>query len=326
MGQYKTVRQLGVSVIICCYNSSSRIEEVINYLSKQDRIDNIPIEILIINNASLDNTSSIVEEIIRKYRFFNIKYFYEEKPGLIHAREKGIYESMFEFLLFCDDDNFLSSNYVSEVFNIMIKDENIGACGGKGIELIRDIDKPEWFDSFKQSYAVGSQIRSPQLGLYGAGVCLRYSALQRIKNRGFVSFLTGRKGNELLAGDDSELILAIIISGFMIVASDEIFFFHLLPESRLNERYLKRMYVGFGMMYPVLNMYTFFIERNKLYRPYVFFILFYFNIILSFFSAIKKRGMNKRVYMALTLGKIKGIYFFRKDLAKIIRVIEQLSR
>ena len=133
------MRKKGVSIIICCYNSSSRIREVVEYLSKQIQIIDFLSEIIIVDNASSDHTSELVKELISQYNFLEINLFLEKKPGLMHAREKGVNESKYEYLLYCDDDNFLSNNYVNSVYEIMSNNSDVGVCGGKGIELIRDI-------------------------------------------------------------------------------------------------------------------------------------------------------------------------------------------
>jgi glycosyltransferase involved in cell wall biosynthesis len=49
----------GVSVIICCYNSEKRIEEVLHHLDKQKDTNHFLWEIILVDNASTDNTAEI---------------------------------------------------------------------------------------------------------------------------------------------------------------------------------------------------------------------------------------------------------------------------
>lgn len=319
------MRKKGISVIICCFNSSNRIQEVIEFLSKQIQIIDIPLEIVIVDNASGDNTSKVVEELIGQYNYLEINLVFEKKPGLMHAREKGVNESNYEYLLFCDDDNFLSNNYISSVYKIMYNNPDVGVCGGMGIELIRDIEEPHWFNNYKHSYAIGSQIKEKQLTLYGAGMCIRFSAMQKIFNSGFVSYLTGRKGNVLLAGDDGELVLAIYIAGYKIIASDDFYFYHLLPKTRLNEIYLRKMYIGFGMMFPIIKIYRLFVENKKTYSYLTYLFFFTISIFKSFFSALNKKGLDRKVYLALTYGKLKGAIIFQKDIQKVANTIKEID-
>lgn len=319
------MKKKGVSIIICCFNSANRITEVLDFISKQIFVENIPFEIVIIDNASTDNTSQIVQFQNEKYKDLCINLLYECRPGLMYAREKGINEANFEYLLFCDDDNLLCNTYVSGMFEIMESDHNIGVCGGRGIELIRDFEKPDWFNTYKKSFAIGSQVREPQTGLYGAGMCIRYSALKKIYSSGFVSYLTGRKGDDLLAGDDGELVLALIISGFKVKANDDFYFYHLLPKNRLNEEYLKKMFVGFGMMYPVIKIYTLFLNKSKVYSIFKYNLFFLVDIFKSFINAIFKRGLNRKIYLFYAFGILKGVVVFRKQINKISNVVISIS-
>ena len=49
----------GVTVAICCYNSSARIAETLRHLSLQRLSENIPWEVLIIDNACTDDTVEV---------------------------------------------------------------------------------------------------------------------------------------------------------------------------------------------------------------------------------------------------------------------------
>ena len=316
----------GVSIIICCYNSALRIKEVLEFLFKQQGLEEIPLEIIVVNNASTDNTSEVVSSEFESMPGMNCRLVYEENPGLMYARNKGIALAKYKYLLFCDDDNLLCDTYVKGVFTIMTSNDQIGACGGKGIELIRECEKPEWFNQFKRNYAVGSQVTDPQLTLYGAGMCIRYSAMQEIRKNGFIPFLTDRKGDNLLAGNDSEIILALRLSGYHLVASDEFFFWHLLPFKRLNERYLVNMAVGFGMMMPVISIYNLYIDKKKVFSSFYLIVYFLFNSIKSLVVAIINKGLYKQFFLRYAFGQLKGIRLFRKDLSKISFVVKSISK
>ncbi|NJN42415.1 MAG: glycosyltransferase [Flammeovirgaceae bacterium] len=48
----------GVSVIICCYNSSSRIEKTLEHLFQQKTNSRLHWEIILVDNASTDQTKA----------------------------------------------------------------------------------------------------------------------------------------------------------------------------------------------------------------------------------------------------------------------------
>src|SRR5690349_14636867 len=95
----------GVTVIICCYNSASRIGETILHLANQIVPQGSQAEILVINNASKDNTVNVAEEAWRRCKHTNmeLRIVDEPRPGLMYARQKGIENATFDLMIFCDD-------------------------------------------------------------------------------------------------------------------------------------------------------------------------------------------------------------------------------
>lgn len=49
---------LGISIMICCYNSEKRIVPTLQHLSKL-KTDGIAVEIILVNNASTDDTEMV---------------------------------------------------------------------------------------------------------------------------------------------------------------------------------------------------------------------------------------------------------------------------
>ena len=101
----------GISVIICCYNSSTLLPRTLEHLALQDVPENILWELIIVDNNSNDDTAEVARKEWEKYKIdIPFKVVYESNPGLSYARQKGVKEASFELLLFCDDDNWLEKN------------------------------------------------------------------------------------------------------------------------------------------------------------------------------------------------------------------------
>jgi len=49
----------GISVVICCYNSASRLPATLQHIAEQSLDSEILWEIIIVDNASTDNTAEI---------------------------------------------------------------------------------------------------------------------------------------------------------------------------------------------------------------------------------------------------------------------------
>lgn len=302
----------GISIIICCYNSGWIIERTLMSLCTQCGLESIEYEIVVVNNCSTDNTQEIVVNIVDKFPFVTIKAVYEDTPGLMFARKKGISVSKFSYLLFCDDDNVLCSNYVSTIFNVMQSDSNIGACGGCGVAEFYGCEKPIWFDTFQACYAIGKQ-NLKKHELYGAGSCYRREAMSIFEKSEMKPFLTGRKGNVLLAGDDSEITKSICIAGYKLCSLDSITFHHILPAKRLNETYLYKMLEGFGIAYLPLYMYDSVLERKTFNILTYNFRFLYFGIRYVTYAVLRKickSSISLSSKYHLTKGVLKSYQLF----------------
>lgn len=251
----------GISIIICCYNSSKRLLPTLMAISQQKFETYIPWEVILVDNASTDDTSKVaicIWESFSKNSNVHFSVHYEGIPGLGNARNKGITESKFTFLLFCDDDNWLSPNYVENAYNILSCNPSIAACGGMGIPVF-ETEKPFWFDYYAEAFAIGEQDLHTEngrlLSLYGAGMAINKNVLFALKNSGFEPQFTGRKGKSLSSAEDTELTYAFVLNGKELYYSKKMIFQHFLPKERLHFAYLKKLFFAFGTDGPLRNLY-----------------------------------------------------------------------
>jgi len=94
-----------VSVIIPTYNRSMLVKEAIQSVLKQSLKD---FELIVIDDGSTDNTSSVVKSI----NDTRIKYFYKENGGVSSARNLGLVKRKGEYVAFLDDDDLMPKNYL----------------------------------------------------------------------------------------------------------------------------------------------------------------------------------------------------------------------
>ena len=232
----------GVSVVVCTYNGGRQLVEVLSCIEQQVFTGNI--ELIVVDNNSSPETAKIIEIEINKLTI-SARCVKEKKQGILFARVKGLYEARYDIVLMVDDDNFLSKNYVAEVFQAFQKDDTLGLVGGVGIARF-ETEKPWWFDHYQSSFAVGPQLKYHSL--YGAGLGIRKNVyLSILENPNIEHVLVGRTGKTLLSGEDSEINFWFKLSGWKVRALDSISFEHLMKEDRMNLEFLHRLYHGFGM-------------------------------------------------------------------------------
>ena len=235
-----------ISIIVCCFNSARRIKATLDNLLQlnTDRV----FEVICVDNNSTDNTIQVIENVLTGR--LNYKIISEKKQGLAHARKTGVLNAGGEIIIFCDDDNWPDIDYLERVWEIFQDNQKIGALGGQS-EAAMDMEEPSWFKNHMQSYAVGIQNHNSgdvtdRRYLWGACIAIRRDILLALYENGFTPLCTGRKGNEILAGDDSEICRLIILLGWRLWYDERLKFKHYIPKERLTLNYLENLYIGFN--------------------------------------------------------------------------------
>ena len=252
----------GISIIVCCYNSSKLLEQTLSHLAMQilpcELSENC--EIILVDNCSTDGTKDTASRVWNKLNC-NIPLVLvdESKPGLSFARAKGIETARYEYLIFCDDDNWLMPNYVQIAYELLNEKSDVGAFGGQGIG-VADVEFPEWWSAFKDGYAVGKQ--SDKSGyinnrgyLWGAGIVLRKSLFNKLFNENLPSLLTDRKGENLSSGGDFEICSRILIVKYSLYYDERLVYKHYMDSSRLTWEYKNRLFEGHKASHAVLTKY-----------------------------------------------------------------------
>ena len=235
----------GVSIIIPTYNSASRLEPTIQHIAAQQLPTTLAWELIVVDNNSTDNTADVAKLLFEKYQIgVKSRIVFEPRQGLSFARECGMKNARYTYSIFCDDDNWLSEDYARRVFEQMETNNLMAALGGYG-EPVCEISPPSWFKDLSSYYAVGAQASSEgkmENGyLYGAGMSIRNEAYYKIKEAGFNFILKGPEKNKVLAGEDSELILAFRLAGYEIWYDPNLKFKHFITKARLTTEYAFRL-------------------------------------------------------------------------------------
>lgn len=254
---------MGISVVICCYNSSKRLGETLKHLARQ-KINGFDWELVFVDNASNDDTIEYAQaEWARLGNVCPIKVASESRQGTGYARMTGVKAASYEFILFCDDDNWLSDDYLLRSIQVMKSDEQIGVCGGRCEAVFENNFKPAWFEQYKGAFAVGKQVERTgyldwrNVTMYSAGMTIRKDAVMRILNSGYTFLLTGRRGESMKgAGEDSELVVAIRLLGYKAYYNNDLLFYHYMPQGRMNWSYLKKLLHGAALSSAQLYIYA----------------------------------------------------------------------
>ncbi|WHF51234.1 glycosyltransferase [Chryseobacterium gotjawalense] len=104
-----------ISLIIPCYNAEQTLEKCLNSVIQQSYNN---LEIIIVDDGSTDGSSKIYEEFQRKDN--RIEIFRQDNYGVSKARNKGVKAAIGEYICFVDSDDWVETNYCSELYNLLI--------------------------------------------------------------------------------------------------------------------------------------------------------------------------------------------------------------
>jgi len=319
---------VGISVILCCFNSEKRLPITLQHLAAQDFKHNW--EVILVDNNSTDYT---IITASKNWRHLGepttLKVISEEKQGLSFARMAGINASSGKYVLFCDDDNWLAHTYLTIAFQFLEANPATAACGGLGIPQF-EIPAPEWFGEYQEAFATGPQdinnVKGKLVSLYGAGMTLNVSHLKALRQKGFRNFFSDRSGNSLASSGDTEITNAFVISGSDLAYLPDLQFKHFIPSERLQQDYLHRLFRAFGQDGPVLNIYYSFLPVNswhhKVQNRYFHLSLALFRTVKYLVTPPKKRG--RTIYFGWSMNYIRSLLTIWKQHGEICRRIASL--
>lgn len=297
------------TVIICSYNSSSRIESIVERVVNQAEYKTLVREIILVNNNSSDDTSFWMKRCRDKYD--NVRVVFEPKPGLSNARKKGILETNSEWIIFIDDDNYLSDTWITSANEYIKKYPKVGAFNGVVIPKFESEISEEQEKIVRSSLKVlacthmkleevidnRSTFRNP----IGAGLVIKTEPLKQLCNNGWLKCM-GRNAKNLGSGEDGEMCMYVKNNGYDFGFNNEMVIQHLLPSFRLEKEYLEKLWAAISI--GVSDV----IKGQK--RHQIKGIIYYLLINIRLF--IKKFNKNKYEYYfyRIYVREFKNKFFF----------------
>jgi GT2 family glycosyltransferase len=273
----QAIEPLGVSIVVCCFNSASRLSSAftrtLGHLATQESRTDTPWEVIVVDNASTDDTARIAQESWPQGIAGSLQVVREPQIGVSYARERGLAEAKYEFVSFIDDDNWVFPGWVDTVAEVMSRHPEAGACGGQVAPVFEILPPPVWFEQFKGWFAVGPDLSEErdvtESGgvLWTAGLTIRRSAWRELRSNGFHFLLPGHQGTTFRAGEDDELCLALRLLSWRLWSNPRLRLRHFLPAQRVQWRHLRRRARAGGESSVVLDPYYLMLRELDADRP-----------------------------------------------------------
>ena len=230
------------SVVVCTYNRSDYLVKVLNCLNTQT-LEKSKYEVVVVNNNSTDNTEQVCDDFQKVNSNLNFIYTLEKSKGLSFARNTGIDLSKGSWTIFLDDDAEPVNDYLANISSFLDQFPKCIAAGGR-IYPNYETNEPKWMSKFLlplvSAIDLGDNIKKFPANKYpiGANMIFKKEVFQEIGN--FNTEL-GRKGNQLLGGEEKEIFMKLRN------ISDEIYYIpnaevlHLIPDKRLKIDFIKTL-------------------------------------------------------------------------------------
>ncbi len=137
-----------VSVVVPAYNEEEHIQKTIKSLINLD-YPKEKIEIIVINDGSVDSTKQKTEEIIKQYPHNNIRLINQENKGKGAALNKAISVSSGKYFVCLDADSYPQENALQKILPRFDEGKDVAAVlpcmkTGKGKNLLQKIQRYEY--------------------------------------------------------------------------------------------------------------------------------------------------------------------------------------
>ncbi|MFS0754943.1 CDP-glycerol glycerophosphotransferase family protein [Noviherbaspirillum sp. 1P10PC] len=150
------------SVISAVYGVEQYLEQYFNSMVKQTMNFNESVELIMVDDGSLDGSAAIVLKWQAKYPN-NIHYIKQENGGQAAARNTGIPHARGEWITFIDPDDFVDKNYFGAVSDFLTEQTagNIGMVSCNFIFYIENTNQYNDAHPLKYRFAKGNQVLAP---------------------------------------------------------------------------------------------------------------------------------------------------------------------
>ena len=102
-----------ISVCICTYNRCQGLRSALESVLGQ-QADGVRFEVIVVDNNSTDETKQVVDGFVRRGHS-NLRYSFEGRQGLSHARNAAIAVARSPLVAFTDDDVPVARDWVSTI-------------------------------------------------------------------------------------------------------------------------------------------------------------------------------------------------------------------
>lgn len=248
-----------LSIVIATYNRATLLLDALKSVIRQSAPAQ-EWECVVVNNNSSDNTSERFAEFAGEHPEYNLRIVDEPNQGLSYARNRGIRESVGEYIAIIDDDEHIAEDFVAAYIKLFDSVPEAVAAGGP-IVAEYPTGRPRWMSCYTErpianTMYFGEEVREFPKGRVpgGGNMALRRSAIRRY---GVFDTSLGYSGESLIGGEECDLFERLQIADAKYYYVPTAVMYHIIPREKLTKEYFARLSYNVGVSQ---------LRRARLYR------------------------------------------------------------
>lgn len=246
---------LDVTVAICTWNRQSLLDQTLTAL-EQMRVGATRWELLVVDNASTDDTAALVRERMERGTL-PLRYVLEPALGLSHARNRAVREARAGWVLFTDDDVIVDSCWLEAFAAAIRRHPQAGAIGGRVDPWFVEQPDPDIYGAFPAvangfcGLNLGPEEKVVPEGCYLVGANFGI----RVEPERLAPFHThlGAVGSNPIGGEEVRYQMELRAAGRDIIWSPAMRVKHYVDPKRVRLDYLQTFYTNVGRHSVMLN-------------------------------------------------------------------------
>ena len=160
-----SVRPPIVSILLCTCNRAEHLRQTLIAMRDLEIPDSLPTELLIVDNASRDETPRVVQEV--DIPGLTVRYLYEGTPGQATARNTGMDAAKGDIFLWTDDDVRPSHKWIEKMCEPLLSGKADGVAGE--VRMADYLERP-WMEELHCNSLADTRYAGQETTLTGANM------------------------------------------------------------------------------------------------------------------------------------------------------------
>jgi glycosyltransferase involved in cell wall biosynthesis len=301
--------KVDISIVVPTFNRARMLRHALESLAYQETEGAFTFEIVVVDDGSTDDTAVIIREAVEKYPELTWQYFHQEHRGVSVARNRGVASARGRWIAFFDDDQRAKSFWLAELYQTAVNKKVDCVDGAVALELPESLP----FDPGRKTRAFfGEKFFSKVAGPHFSK---DYRGTGNIMIKKDLLAKVGGFDASLPVWEDTDLFWRLEKMGISAWFAPQALVYHLIPESRLDEAYLKKATYKGGFTYARI------VHKNAGLIHLVFFTLQRLSILLCrdfILFATRSLSGPKAQLVDAKIGMWWNFAFFRGSLVQLM--------